>query len=232
MSSDSPLPSDRPLKLHETVLSVQTQASDPSVGPMESNNKKKRKLSSKNTSGYRGISKARGRFKAEIKNNKVRKYLGVFNTKRDAALAYDRAARERGDAQCDLNFPDVDHVNEPAPVRTYTRIVANSTGYKGVSKSGLRFQAKIKVDKKTKYLGQFETKEDAAVAFDIAAIERGDARINLNFPDKIHANHVTNVGQQVPLKKKMKMKTTKPGKAKNVGVKNTTRKTGSGAMNL
>ena len=196
---------------------------------MDSNNKKKRKSSSHNTSGYRGISKARDRWKAEIKNNKVRKYLGVFDTKRDAAIAYDRAARERGDEQCDLNFPDMDHANEPAPMRTKSRKVANSTGFKGVSKSGLRFQAKIKIDKKTKYLGQFETKEEAADAFDVAAIKRGDAKKNLNFPDKIHDNHVANVSQQVPLKKKKKTTSTK---AKNVGVKKTARKNTSGAMNL
>lgn len=62
-------------------------------------------------------------------------------------------------------------------------IPRNSTsGYKGVSfsKWSGRWRARIKVQGKSKYLGQFDTKEDAALAYNVAAVEFHGAFALLN----------------------------------------------------
>ena len=45
---------------------------------------------------YVGVYKSGGNWRAQIKVNKKKEYLGTFVTQREAALAYDRRARELG----------------------------------------------------------------------------------------------------------------------------------------
>lgn len=51
-------------------------------------------ISRANTSGYKGVSTYRGRWQAAICANGQRVHLGIFNSAREAALAYDAKARE------------------------------------------------------------------------------------------------------------------------------------------
>ena len=72
-----------------------------------SENNRNRKLSSRNTSGYRGIW-FDDRFKdwrAEYRLNGLKTKLGYFKTKEDAARAYDKAILEVDPEHCVLNFP-------------------------------------------------------------------------------------------------------------------------------
>lgn len=56
-------------------------------------------MRSSNTTGYKGVSieKRTGKYVVYIDINKQRKYLGTFDNKEKAALAYNEAAKSRGD---------------------------------------------------------------------------------------------------------------------------------------
>lgn len=67
-----------------------------------------RKISSNNTSGYKGVHwlKDRNKWRAVIQSKDRMEYLGVFSDPVDAAIAYDNAARELYGEFARLNFPD------------------------------------------------------------------------------------------------------------------------------
>ena len=56
---------------------------------------KKKKLSSTNTIGYRGVYESGNRFKAQIQISGRSRGLGYFGTTKEAAIAYDLAASKQ-----------------------------------------------------------------------------------------------------------------------------------------
>lgn len=60
-----------------------------------------------NTSGYRGVGRHMGGWRAVIAKDKKLRYLGRFATAEDAARAYDKAARELYGPHAFVNFPEV-----------------------------------------------------------------------------------------------------------------------------
>jgi hypothetical protein len=67
------------------------------------------RLPTRNTSGYRGVcwAKRRRKWHAQIGRGTTRKGLGYYDTKEEAAYAYDRAAVEHfGIEFATLNFPE------------------------------------------------------------------------------------------------------------------------------
>jgi len=51
-------------------------------------------LQKNNPSGYRGVSRDRGKWRATIQANGIQRHLGTFSTAREAAAAYEAVARD------------------------------------------------------------------------------------------------------------------------------------------
>lgn len=72
------------------------------------------------------------------------------------------------------------------------RAAYNVTGYRGVTKVGERFLASISFGRvpgrgKSRHLGRFDTAEEAALAYDAAALERFGEFARLNLPQRVAA---------------------------------------------
>ena len=140
-------------------------------------------LRSRNTVWYRGVSRSgKKKFQASIMIAGKRTNLGTYDTAKEAAIAYDRVVlKANKSTTLFLNFPDMVHNLDVEPKRNRCKL--SSTGYKGVQKSGKKFHARIKINGKYKSLGTYNTAISAALAFDQAAIKKGNKKSTLNFPD-------------------------------------------------
>nr|WGJ63352.1 EBB1 protein [Paeonia suffruticosa] len=159
------------------------------------------------TSQYRGVTRHRwtGRYEAHLWDNSCRKegqtrkgrqvYLGGYDKEEKAARAYDLAALKYWGPTTHINFPLSSYEKELEEMKNMTRqeFVANlrrkSSGfsrgasvYRGVTRHHQhgRWQARIGrvAGNKDLYLGTFSTQEEAAEAYDIAAIKfRGTSAV-------------------------------------------------------
>jgi hypothetical protein len=64
--------------------------------------------------GFRGVYANRKRWEAQIRYDSKQHYLGCFETKHDAALAYDKAANQFGDEDRLLNYESRSPAEEAA----------------------------------------------------------------------------------------------------------------------
>lgn len=185
---------------------------------------KKRKISTRNTTGYTGVSiTASKKFMATIYFDKKQRSLGNYATPKEAALAYDRAVLKHKLPKTKLNYPgglskddpDYGKFENPLPMNRMLRL-SNTTGYRGVSKVGKRYKATIRADGKYHYLATFATAKEAACMFDRAVLNYNQSRNRLNFPDSAtssdEGNDVTSRSALV-FKAKATKKTTKATKA-------------------
>ena len=122
------------------------------------------------------------RLQAQIQINKKKTYLGTYDTPKEAAVAYDRAVIKYNLPKDKLNWPDGYPKITPKKKKRKLRST-NTTGYRGVSKSGERFVASIRVNKKQTHLGTYDTPKEAAVAYDRAVIKYNLSKDRLNFPN-------------------------------------------------
>ncbi|KAG0611082.1 hypothetical protein M758_7G113800 [Ceratodon purpureus] len=152
------------------------------------------------TSVYRGVTRHRwtGRYEAHLWDNSCRKegqtrkgrqvYLGGYDKEEKAARAYDLAALKYWGPSTTINFPLTTYETELEEMKNMSRqeyvasLRRKSSGfsrgasmYRGVTRHHQhgRWQARIGrvAGNKDLYLGTYSTQEEAAEAYDIAAIK-------------------------------------------------------------
>ncbi|XP_050205607.1 AP2-like ethylene-responsive transcription factor AIL6 [Mercurialis annua] len=152
------------------------------------------------TSIYRGVTRHRwtGRYEAHLWDNSCRRegqarkgrqvYLGGYDKEEKAAIAYDLAALKYWGATATTNFPVTNYSKELEEMKYASKqefiasLRRKSSGfsrgasiYRGVTRHHQqgRWQARIGrvAGNKDLYLGTFATEEEAAEAYDIAAIK-------------------------------------------------------------
>jgi hypothetical protein len=149
-------------------------------------------LQAKNgTSKYRGVHRGSPRALWQAAYGSVPKghALGRWPKERDAALAHDRALLYYAGDVALLNFPQAHKRLEPASAERLRREAhqrykeTTQSRYRGVyrARSG-RWVACIQDNYKTYHLGTFDAEEDAAKAYDKAALDLLGTKATLNFP--------------------------------------------------
>lgn len=197
------------------------------------------------TSQYRGVTRHRwtGRYEAHLWDNSCKKegqsrkgrqvYLGGYDMEEKAARAYDLAALKYWGSSTHINFPLENYEQELEGMKNMTRqeyvahLRRKSSGfsrgasiYRGVTRHHQhgRWQARIGrvAGNKDLYLGTFSTQEEAAEAYDIAAIKFRGVNAVTNFDisrydvDRIMASNTLLAGENARRIKEIESPTLLP----------------------
>ena len=173
--------------------------------------RKKEVESSKEKVKYKGVIKrGSGRFQAYIYIDGKMQNIGMFDTPKEAARAYDRAAIQAGRPPSKLNF--LDQVPKNYQPKKKKLLSTNTIGYRGVCKNGTtgRFKAQIQIGDNYRFIGNFGTTKEAAIAWDLAAIQAKRPISELTFPDIniLDTKTKTKKKKTISIKKRKTTKTT------------------------
>lgn len=143
------------------------------------------KRAKNNTSGFKGVAwHKRGKaWRASICFNGETLNLGLYNDPISAAVAYDKAAvkyfgREFAATNLKLGYLTEEEYKTASPRRRLQEVRRpGGTGFRGVTKHGNGFRARVGLGKGRTHLGVFSTPDEAAKAYDIYVIEN-----KLNLP--------------------------------------------------
>jgi hypothetical protein len=139
-----------------------------------------RQFGRKSANGHRGVQAVGDRWQAEIKHQKRRIPLGFYNTADEAGFAYDKAALELYGEKAQLNHP-LEQVQAWIPPDRLLR-KTNTSGFRGVQPKKSGWAASIHVHGMRSHLGMCATPEEAARAYDRAALKAYGESARLNFP--------------------------------------------------
>jgi hypothetical protein len=157
-------------------------------------------LSSRNETGFRDVTKRKGKYHADIRETDVhRNNRGTFATREEAALGYarhigaERAAAEAAEGRAECPQPlTADEARAAAAAARAAAVaeglklvpsLSNETGFKGVTKREKSYEARKKENGKQRRLGSFATAEEAALCYaryigaERAAAEAAEARV-------------------------------------------------------
>lgn len=112
-----------------------------------------------NKSGFKGVYRNSSGWAAGIAS----RYLGTFTTAEEAARCYDSQARLRFGSFAKLNFPD-ETTNVPPRIGAVSNI--STTGFRGVSRKGNLWGARVTINGERLFLGAFKTPEEANAAIE------------------------------------------------------------------
>jgi hypothetical protein len=144
-------------------------------------NLRNRGKTKRNGSGFKGVIAERGKWRAEIKKEKVNVFLGYYYHPLEAAMVFNKAAAEY--------HGEFAHLNKFTPEQQaglehwlQNKPQLSSSRFKGVHyyKARGNWQAYINKDKKRRSLGYFTTEEEAARVYNAAALELYGDNAKLN----------------------------------------------------
>lgn len=147
----------------------------------KSQNQWNRGIGKNSTSGMKGVyfCKKSKKWVAEITVYRKRMKLGLYASKEAAAMIYNTEAQKNFGEFASLNDLDSHQFSSEDLLRSPS---IGKTGFKGVTKSNGKFNARIFHQGTRYYLGSFEDAGDAARAFDVKSKELHGDFARLNFP--------------------------------------------------
>ncbi|HEY8658011.1 MAG TPA: hypothetical protein VIM07_00760 [Chitinophagaceae bacterium] len=141
-----------------------------------------RRKQKNNTTGYKGVFFVAHtkRYRVSVNKNGERIEGGYFDSVIDAAKKYNELALEHWGEYANLNILTKEESDKIPDKKIKRSAKNNTTGYRGVYKFREKFLSTIAVNKRLIRVGLFATKNEAAAAYNEAALNHFGDNANLN----------------------------------------------------